>query len=372
MALVLGAIAITLLVVLRQITAQRRNAALQAHFGALVEHASDVVLVVDAAGVIREASPSVAQTLGYHPAVLVGRTLAEFIAPDDQALVHADFAQITDAATVGGRPRPSAPCEWRAMHADGALRWLEVLCTNLIHDPAVRGVVINGRDVSERKALEIELTHQAYHGGIARLVNQARFRKLVEETLERRRPSDGEQGDAHADIGDRTSVAVLYIDLDEFKPVNDSLGHEAGDRVLEIVTERLLDATRGSTSWRGLAATSSPCCSSTFVTWTKPLPSLVAFSSASTSRSRSMIPTVIVGASIGIACTGTGGSLSRDESATPTQRGEVLLRDADEAMYLAKARGGRGTRCSPRPESTSRRSAPPIHSIERRTGMSAA
>jgi len=341
MALVLGAIAITLLVVLRQMSAQRRNAALQAHFGALVENASDVVLVVDAAGVIREASPSVAQTLGYHPTALVGRSLAEFIAEDDRVLVQADFTQITDTPAVDGRPRPSAPCEWRAKHADGALRWLEVLCTNLINDPAVRGVVINGRDVSERKALEIELTHQAYHDALTGLVNQARFRKIVEETLDRRKTNYGAGADANTDVGDRTSVAVLYIDLDEFKPVNDSLGHEAGDRVLEVVTERLLDATRGSDVVARVGGDEF----AVLLEYVRDVDEATGVAHRILERLHQPITidgtTVIVGASIGIACTGIGGALSRDERAALAMTCEVLLRDADEAMYLAKARGGR-------------------------------
>ena len=336
-ALVLGAVAITLLVVLRQIVAQRRNAALQAHFGALVEHASDVVLVVDVAGIVREASPSVAQTLGHLPEALVGRALSDFIALDDRVLAQADFAQITDAATLAGAPRPPAPCEWRVIHADGAIRWLEVLCTNLVHDPAVRGVVINGRDVSERKALEIELTHQAYHDALTGLVNQARFRKLVEGTLDRRGVGRGVNGSA----GDRTSVAVLYLDLDEFKPVNDSLGHGAGDRVLEVVTQRLLDATRGSDVVARVGGDEF----AVLLENVRDVDEVRAVARRILERIHQPIlidgVTVVVGASIGIACTEVGGSLSGNDGGSVAESCELLLRDADEAMYVAKARGGR-------------------------------
>jgi diguanylate cyclase (GGDEF)-like protein/PAS domain S-box-containing protein len=336
-ALVIGAIAITLLVVLRQLFAQRRNAALQAHFGALVQHASDVVLVVDAAGTVLEASPSVAHRLGHRPETLVGRELADLIAPDDQALVRADFAQITGRATGGGRRRPSAPCEWRVVHADGAPRWLEVLCTNLVNDPAVRGVVINGRDVSERKALELELTHQAYHDALTGLVNQARFRKLVEGTLDRRRAGRG----VNDGQGNRTSVAVLYIDLDEFKPVNDSFGHGAGDRVLEIVTDRLLDATRGSDVVARVGGDEF----AVMLEHVRDTNEATAVAGRILDRIHEPITvdgvTVIVGASIGIACTETGNSASRNEPSAAAAWCELLLRDADEAMYLAKARGGR-------------------------------
>jgi diguanylate cyclase (GGDEF)-like protein/PAS domain S-box-containing protein len=336
-ALVLGAIAITLLVVLRQLLAQRRNAALQAHFGALVQHASDVVLVVDTSGIVLEASPSVAHRLGHRPETLVGRELADLIAPDDQALVRADFAQITDGVTTGGRRRPSSPCEWRVVHADGAPRWLEVLCTNLVNDPAVRGVVINGRDVSERKALELELTHQAYHDALTGLVNQARFRKLVEGTLDRRSAGGGVDGSP----ADRASVAVLYIDLDEFKPVNDSLGHGAGDRVLEIVTERLLDATRGSDVVARVGGDEF----AVLLEHVRDVEEARSVACRILDRIHEPITvagaTVIVGASVGIACTETGGSLSGDRTSVVAEMCELLLRSADEAMYLAKARGGR-------------------------------
>jgi diguanylate cyclase (GGDEF)-like protein/PAS domain S-box-containing protein len=339
MPLVLGAIAVTFLVVLRQISAQRRNAALQAHFGALVENSSDVVLVVDVDGIIREASPSVAHTLGHAPGTLIGRALSELVAPDDRELVYADFAQITDASTIAGRPRPSAPCEWRVMHADGAMRWLEVLCTNLVHDPAVRGVVINGRDVSERKALEIELTHQAYHDALTGLVNQARFRKIVEQSLDRRRGNFN--GTRKSSSADRTSVAVLYIDLDEFKPVNDSLGHGAGDRVLEVVTERLLDATRGSDVVARVGGDEF----AVLLEYIRDVDEARAVAHRVLERLHQPITvggaTVIVGASIGIACTEVGDSLSHDEGSVLAETCEILLRDADEAMYAAKARGGR-------------------------------
>ncbi|HEX8942557.1 MAG TPA: sensor domain-containing diguanylate cyclase [Gemmatimonadaceae bacterium] len=340
-ALVVGAVAITMLVVFRQLSAQRRNAALQAHFGALVQHASDVVLVVDATGTIREASPSVAHTLGHLPQALVGCELAELIAPDDRPVVHADFAQITDATTVDGRPRPSAPCEWRVVHADGAVRWLEVLCTNLINDPAVRGVVINGRDVSERKALEMELTHQAYHDALTGLVNQARFRKLVEAALDRRDANSSANSDTRGDLWDRTSVAVLYIDLDEFKPVNDTLGHGAGDRVLEVVTERLLDATRGSDVVARVGGDEF----AVLLEHVRDVDEASAVARRVLERIQQPIMvagvSVAVGASIGIACTENGDSLSRHEGLALATMCEGLLRDADEAMYAAKARGGR-------------------------------
>jgi diguanylate cyclase (GGDEF)-like protein len=206
-----------------------------------------------------------------------------------------------------------------------------------VNDPAVRGVVINGRDVSERKALELELTHQAYHDALTGLVNQARFRKLVEGTLDRRRAGRGVDDSQ----GNRASVAVLYIDLDEFKPVNDSLGHGAGDRVLEIVTDRLLDATRGSDVVARVGGDEF----AVLLEHVRDTDEATAVARRILDRIHEPITvngaTVIVGASIGIACTETGASVSRNEPSAAAAWCELLLRDADEAMYLAKARGGR-------------------------------
>ncbi|MBV9880400.1 MAG: diguanylate cyclase, partial [Gemmatirosa sp.] len=337
-ALVLGAIAITVIVVLRQGIAQRRNAALvaerlraEAHFRALVQHGSDVILVVDAEGVVREASPSVAHTLGRAPETLVGRALADLVVPADRAVVRADLAQMAAAAQRGARPSPSAPCEWRVPRGEGETRWLEVLCTNLLHDPAVRGIVVNGRDVSEHKALEAELTRQAHHDSLTGLVNRARFRQLVEEALRGRRGADAE------DDG-RGSLAVLYVDLDDFKPVNDSLGHGAGDRVLSVVTERLRDATRGSDVVARLGGDEF----AVLLEHVRDAEEAAAVARRAIERLQLPIVVdgvaVVIGASIGIACTSAG---RRDDPAARAATCEALLHNADAAMYAAKAQGGR-------------------------------
>jgi diguanylate cyclase (GGDEF)-like protein len=141
--------------------------------------------------------------------------------------------------------------------------------------------------------------------------------------------------------GNRASVAVLYIDLDEFKPVNDSLGHGAGDRVLEIVTDRLLDATRGSDVVARVGGDEF----AVLLEHVRDTDEATAVARRILDRIHEPITvngvTVIVGASIGIACTETGASVSRNEPSAAAAWCELLLRDADEAMYLAKARGGR-------------------------------
>ena len=121
--------------------------------------------------------------------------------------------------------------EFRARHADGSWRTLEAIAKNLLDDPAVGGVVVNYRDITERKALEEQLRHQAFHDVLTGLANRSLFRDRLGHAL------------ARAARG-ALPTAVLYLDLDDFKAINDRLGHAEGDRLLVAVGERLLTATR--------------------------------------------------------------------------------------------------------------------------------
>ena len=332
--IVAGAIVVTAIVIARQLAAQRRNNELtrerlarEAHFRALVQHSSDMVLVLGVDGVVREASPAVARVLGHSPAKVVGRTFWEFFATDDRPLVQADLAQAVSSRD--GEVTASGPCEWRIRDANGSERWVEAICTNLLDDPVVRGLVINGRDVSERKQLEAELTHRAYHDPLTGLVNRSRFRSKIVEAIARTRsgtrPGDG-----------RSGLAILYIDLDGFKAVNDIFGHDAGDSVLAIVADRLRDATRGSDTAARLGGDE-------FAILLERLRDsdevrMVAKRVLHLIRGPIRIDhrEVVVGASIGIVCACLGDAT---EDCAPAIEPDLLLRNADSAMYAAKARG---------------------------------
>jgi len=190
----------------------------EARLASLVRHATDVVSILDRDGRLAYVSPSVARLLGRPADELTGRPLDAVVHPDDVETVRRTLRLV-------GRDAP-ASFEYRVLHADGSWRHVETLATNLEEDEAVDGIVLNTRDVSERKAFEGRLAHQAFHDVLTDLPNRELFRDRVEQALARRRR-----------VG--TRLAVLFLDLDDFKTVNDSLGHAAGDLLLQEVAARL-------------------------------------------------------------------------------------------------------------------------------------
>jgi len=232
--LAIGGIVITALVVIRQIAAVRENVRLlseqskrenEARFEALVQHSSDVITIVDPDTVIRYTSPTVLQIFGYQPSEIEGKRLAELVHPDDVPRTLSFFMSVLPPGAV------TTPAEWRMRHADGSWRDVEVIGTNLLDQPTVRGIVLNTRDISERRALQAELTHQAFHDTLTGLANRALFLDRVTHAL------------ALARRHSRT-IAVIFLDLDNFKTVNDSLGHAQGDMLLIHTSERMQTAVR--------------------------------------------------------------------------------------------------------------------------------
>ena len=203
-------------------------------FRSLVQNASDMVSILNPDGTIRYISPSVEWVLGYRPEERVGLDVfGDETHPDDIERARGDFVKGLE------RPGSTSPSMgFRVRHKDGSWRHLEATAANRLDHPAVGGIVVNARDVTERKAYEERLRHQALHDKLTGLPNRALFLDRLSYVLTRQRDRDGESAGK--------VVAVLFLDLDNFKYVNDSLGHEVGDRLLVEVARRLEGALRPS------------------------------------------------------------------------------------------------------------------------------
>ena len=203
----------------RAAEALRRNAE---RFEALVQDSSDVTIVVDGNGLITSTSAAAEHVMGYAPGELTGTV--------HHTLIHTD--DLLDLMAAGDGER----VEVRVRHADGGSHWHDVTIRDLSDHPAVRGVVANHRDITERKAFQQQLMYDASHDALTGLANRAEFLRVLETAL----------GQAATADPDESRPAVLYLDLDGFKHVNDTYGHDTGDTLLATVAAMLHRCVLGS------------------------------------------------------------------------------------------------------------------------------
>jgi diguanylate cyclase (GGDEF)-like protein/PAS domain S-box-containing protein len=288
--------------------AQRRALlASERRFRSLVQHSSDVVTVINANGEIVEQSASVVGVFGYRVDELVGSNISTWAHPDDFKALRAHLNPDNDGST-------GWLIQCRLQDSRGLWRHAELAISNLLGDPDVRGLVLNIRDISERMELERELSHRAFHDSLTGLPNRALFSDRVDHALARA-------------VRDQHPAAVLLVDMDGFKAVNDTLGHTLGDKLLVGMSERLRGCVRPGDTVARLGADEFAILveNSAFDEATGVAERITAVLRQPFSVDGSDI---FASASIGIAAR---------ESDTQTR--EMLMRNADAALYVAKQRG---------------------------------
>ncbi len=200
-------------------------AATEQRFRALVENSADGLFLVDRAGAIRYCGPSTVRILRWDEAELVGTALEAIVHPQDLDFVRRMHGELL------GAPAQPLDFELRLQRADGAWLWVEATGCNLLHNDEVGAIVINYRDVTDRKEAEQELERLAYRDSLTDLPNRFLFQDRVIVAIEQaRRRGNG--------------AALMYLDLDRFKLVNDTLGHAVGDSLLKAVAMRLRSTVR--------------------------------------------------------------------------------------------------------------------------------
>jgi diguanylate cyclase (GGDEF)-like protein/PAS domain S-box-containing protein len=202
-------------------------------FRALIENSSDVITMVDPKGTVLYDSPSSVRVLGWPADERIGSSGLDMVHPDDLERAGEVLSR------VATEPGSTHDVELRLRRQDRSFIWADVCITNLLEDAAVGAIVANFRDITERKVLEEELSHQAFHDSLSGLANRALLLDRLEHALQTTR---GRRGDR---------LALIYLDLDDFKTVNDGLGHEAGDLILKETAVRIAQAIRpGDTASR--------------------------------------------------------------------------------------------------------------------------
>ena len=272
----------------------------------LFENARDCVFILDLDGTLTSLNSATQILSGYDAGDLVGRKLSDIVAPGSG---HGALLALDHAAE-----QPALACELEVIAKDGRRVALDLNARVIVQHGEPVGWQCIARDVTERKRFTEELRHQAFHDALTGLANRSLFADRVEHALSRR-----------CDVDE--SAAVLFVDVDDLKTVNDSLGHQVGDLLLVALARRLSDSVRPADTCARLGGDE-------FAVLLEAVSVEGACATACRILAALQSPLsigrheLVASASIGIAFA--------EESESP----EALLRDADTAMYRAKAQGG--------------------------------
>jgi diguanylate cyclase (GGDEF)-like protein/PAS domain S-box-containing protein len=286
----------------------------EARFASLVRHASDLITVLEPDTTVSYQSPSIERVLGYVPDELLGTRFDRLASEGDRERLAGCVA-----AAAAGDYVQSLECG--LVTPDGETRQFEILFTNLTDDEHVGGILLNARDVSERKSFEAELAHQAFHDPVTGLANRAMFAEQVRHAIARARR-------------EARTPAVIFLDLDDFKTVNDSLGHAAGDEVLVEFARRLDDSVRGADVAARFGGDEFAVLLDDVVESQAAADAAQRILELLAQPMRASHRDVTLTGSIGISIFGPDDQRDADE----------LIRDADAAMYIAKRDGKGGYR----------------------------
>ncbi len=297
------------------ITARKQlESALQAserRFRGFVENITDMLFTLDASTTITYVSPSWESRLDYRVADLIGQPFSAFVHPDEQESCRAFIARVLQQG------REQQGLEYRLQHKDGSWRWFFSTASALQDENGSLYFLAVAHDITSRKKNEQKIRHLAMHDALTHLPNRTSLKQHLIQQLAALHENRSE---------DR--LALLFLDLDHFKPVNDEYGHEAGDRLLLDVVRRLRSALRGNDFISRIGGDE-------FVVLLPGLKSAeAACDVAAKIRDALVEPFVVEGQQVRISCS-IGIALAPDHARDVSG----LLNRADEAMYMAKAAG---------------------------------
>ena len=204
---------------MKQLSVSEQLALADGRGRSLIHHSSGILAVLDRDGELLCVNPAMLSILGHCETDILGQPLSNLVHVDDRLAADAAITSVTES-------RPKLKLKWRLNGRWGSVRLFEISLRNLLADPEVAGILVSLRDITEQHQFERQLAHQAFHDRLTGLPNRALFMDHANKALKRSARSG-------------LSCGLLYIDLDDFKRINDEFGHVAGDRVLVELAARL-------------------------------------------------------------------------------------------------------------------------------------